>query len=846
MRTRAIWFGAIIMAAGVALAGAAGPSAHFDLPSQSLAISLKQFADQTGLQLAAMSSVVGEKKAPAVKGDFSAGEVLERLLRNSGLSYKFLDRRTVAILPAFKRNPNEEGGATSATQANLEDDIRLAQVKAAGEQGDQARKESALEEVVVTAQKRIERLQDVPVPVTALSGESLVNSNQLRLQDYYTRVPGLSVTLIGDESGPVLTIRGVTTGGATNPTVGIVVDDVPYGSSTVQGSNSTAPDIDPTDLARVEVLRGPQGTLYGAASMGGLLKFVTVDPSTDRLNGLLRAGTSSVRNSDNLGYNLSGAVNIPLSDALAIRASGFTRRDPGYIDDPVHNIADVNQGDADGGRLSALWQPSQDLSIKLSALLQDIKMGGSSQVYLQPGLGDLQQNALRGTGGFNKKVQAYNATATAKFGSIALTSVSGYSINRISTELDSTPLFGPLLGIFLPTSRFGVTGFADPAHSRTTKLTQEVRLSGPIGPRFDWLFGAFYTRESVRQGQDILAADLNTGAPIGSWFKSNIPTTFVEYAAFADLTAHVTDRFDIQIGGRQSHNKQTYASVLTGPLVPIFYAPEPLITPELHSNDNAFTYLVTPRFKLSRDLMVYARLASGYRPGGPNVGGAALSNLGLPPTYDADKTRNYEIGAKGNFIDHAVSFDASLYYIDWKRIQLLLLDPATFTSYNTNGSRAKSQGAELSFEFKPFKGLTLAAWATWNDAKLTADFPPTQGAKGSDGDRLPYSSRFSGNLSVDQEFSLPSDFTGFIGGSWSYVGDRVGIFQNTPVREIYPSYTKFDLRAGAVHDSWTVNLYINNVADQRGVLRGGRDSLVPYAFNYIQPRTVGLSLLKKF
>jgi outer membrane receptor protein involved in Fe transport len=160
----------------------------------------------------------------------------------------------------------------------------------------------------------------------------------------------------------------------------------------------TAPDIDPSELAQVEVLRGPQGTLYGASSIGGLLKYVTVDPSTDALSGRIQAGTSSVRNGAELGYSFRGSVNIPLSDTLALRASGFTRRDPGYIDDPMLNAEGVNKVTTQGGRLSALWRPSHEFSWKASALYQDSKASGSPYVDVQPGLGNLQQSDVRGTG----------------------------------------------------------------------------------------------------------------------------------------------------------------------------------------------------------------------------------------------------------------------------------------------------------------------------------------------------------------------------------------------------------------------------------------------------------------
>jgi iron complex outermembrane receptor protein len=259
------------------------------------------------------------------------------------------------------------------------------------------------------------------VPVTAIQAESLVDSNQLRIQDYYTQIPGLS--LVTDDFGaPLIAIRGLTTGAYTNPTVGITLDDVPYGSSTSLGNGAELPDIDPSDLARVEVLRGPQGTLYGASSIGGLLKFVTLDPSTDAVSGRVETDVNQVHNGDGAGYGVRGSINLPLSDSLAIRASAFTRRDPGYIDNVLTGERGVNWGDAEGGRLAALWRPSELFSIKLTALLQDSKTHGSSNVDV--GLGDLEQSEIRGIGGSETKIQAYSATFTGNLNGAVLTAIS--------------------------------------------------------------------------------------------------------------------------------------------------------------------------------------------------------------------------------------------------------------------------------------------------------------------------------------------------------------------------------------------------------------------------------------
>jgi iron complex outermembrane receptor protein len=701
---------------------------------------------------------------------------------------------------------------------------------------------TTLGELVVTAQKRQERYQDVPVPVTAISGDNLVDKNQLRLQDFYTSVPGLSVTPQASTSSQYLTIRGLTTGVvATNPTVGITVDDVPYGPSTGAGGGGAVPvpDIDPGDLARVEVLRGPQGTLYGASSLGGLLKFVTVDPSTDHISGRMQVGSSSASNGPDLGYSLRGSVNLPLSDRLAVRANGFTRQEPGYIDNVQIGQQGVNKADVSGGRLAALWKASDVVSLKLSGLYQDAKADAFSEVNVLPGLNDLQQSYLRGTGASDRKVQAYSAVVTAKLGKSDLTAVSGYNVNKFFDTNDLTYILGPF-----SQTQFGVTGSPSHEQNKTDKFTQEFRLSAPLGPRLEWLIGAFYTHESSQYTQNIFATDSSTGATVGQWATASTPATYEEYAAFGDVTFNFTDRFDVQVGGRESHIRQTFSSSAFGPLETLFVGQDTIIIPEVDAKANALTYLLTPRFRVSSDFMVYARLASGYRPGGTNAA------PGVPRQYDPDKSRNYEIGAKAELLDHKLSLDASLYHIDWKDIQLQLVDPVTFQSFITNESRAKSQGVELSVESRPLRGLTLAAWATWDNAVLTQTLPAGSAAQAASGDRLPYSSRFSGNFSLEQDLPLARSVTGFVGGAVSYVGDRQGefasSFASSAERQDLPSYTKVDLRVGAKYDAWTLNFFINNITDKRALLSGGLGTFPPFAFIESQPRTASLSLGRTF
>jgi len=826
-----------------------------NIPSEPLGSALETLAKDYDFQVLYRTEIVKDRKTQGAVGSFTSDEALTKVLSGTGLSYKYLDASTVTIVQVTavtgaavdqtETNHTQDDSKEVGKKSSLE--FRLAQATpghaaapAAVSTEASSQPTPGIQEIIVTAQKRSENLLDVPVPVTAISAQTLVDQNQLRLMDYYTRVPGLTVATGEYRDDPMLAIRGVTTGGGqANPTVGVVIDDVPFGSSTGIGGGNEVPDLDPSDLAQVEVLRGPQGTLYGASSIGGLLKYVTVDPSTDSLSGNLQAATSGVYNGAELGYSFRGAVNVPLSDTSAIRASAFTRLDPGYVDNVTTGQNGVNEAEVDGGRFSALWRPSETLSIKLSALIQDIHVYGSSDV--EPDLGDLKQSAVRGTGTYDKNTQAYSAIVSARFGTVDFTSLTGYNTNRISDAYDYSAILGPLTE-----SRFGVTGSPTFDHVKTNKFSQEFRLSTPVGQTLEWLVGAFYTHESTKWLGVSLAAVPSTGAIVGTELSSDyFPTTYEEYAAFTNLTVHFTDRFNVQLGGRESENRQSYMETITGPFDPLFFGlPSPVVQPEIHTKDDSFTYLVTPQFKFSADLMAYARLASGYRPGGPNP----ISTIfGVPNSFKPDTTRNYEIGTKGDLLGNELSFDASVYYIDWKDIQIQLAAPVTGATYFTNASSAKSQGIELTVDSRPITGLTVSAWVAWNDAVLTSSLPPNSSAYGLSGDRLPFSSHFSGNFGVEEDFPVWRNMSGLVGGSASYIGDREGFFSSSPQRQDLPGYAQINLRTGVKDDSWTVNLFANNVADKRGLLSGGLGAPInPFAFTYIQPRTIGLAVTKTF
>ena len=811
-----------------------------NIPAQGLAPALRTLAKDRDVQLVYRTELVGDHQTSGAAGDLTFEEALTQLLSGTGLTYRYLENNAITIVPI----PSDSSSTLPTSTQTGGSDTGAAVQGVPTMSQDTEQSSQILQEIIVTAEKRNERLQDVPVPVTVISAETLLQNNTPSIEDYASTVPGLNITT--DSHGlPEVSIRGITTGtGNGNPTVAIAIDDLPYGSSSALGGDSTpVPDLDPSDLAQVEVLRGPQGTLYGASSLGGLIKYVTLDPSTSDFSGRVQTDLDGVQNGDRLGYGVRGAVNVPLSDSVAIRVSGFSREEPGYIENIQNGQRAVNRIDVDGGYFAALWRPSETFSAKLSALLQDNTGHGASTA--DNSLGILQQMALPGSGTYRDSVQLYTLNLTARYDDFDLKSISGYSVHTIHDDEDASYGFGPLFESGIPGTGFngyGVSGSAFIDNVATRKFSEEIRLSSS-NRWLSSLFGVFYTREESRFAQDNYAENAANGAVVATFLTATWPTSYEEYAGFANLTFHLTNRFDVQLGGRESQNRQTYSEVDSGPYALLFEGTDPLINPQVTTKDNSFTYLVTPRYEVSQDLMLYARLTSGYRPGGPNPTCTAFD---VPCHFGPDSTRDYELGVKGQAMAETFSYDVSIYDIEWKNIQTQVLAPCNCVTIFTNAGGARSKGAELSTEWRPLSRTLVSASIALNDAVLTQAFPATSLIAAAPGDRLPNSSRFTANSSVEQTFPLADSLTGIVGGTLSYVGNRETLFVGAgQTRDQMPGYAEANLHVGLKHGSWQLNSYANNVANRRGILN---DSSVPgFPFiQYIVPRTVGLSVWKTF
>ncbi len=704
----------------------------------------------------------------------------------------------------------------------------------------QAQEPGAVEasgEIVVTAQKRVQNVQDVPISIAVVSGEELQEQGSASLVDYAGYVPGMNVSNGGTPGQTTITLRGVAPLNASQ-TVGIYLDDAPVGSSAIYNrAGAFTIDLMPYDLERIEVLKGPQGTLYGASSIGGLVKYVTVQPDTRTFK--VRAGVEGfdIKGGDGFGWGAQVMVNVPIvQDKLAVSGSFAWRSTPGWVD-TVNNAAlkDQNSYEQRGGRVALLWTPTPEFSVKLAGIWQSLDSDGNG-LYAA----DLTGERLGDGRSFNNYIPEsfdvdldyYSATIDYDFGAATLTSATTYSQVKSAQIQDASYAFGVVLP-FLPggPAEPGITPFF--LDLGVEKWTQEVRLSSPSGGRFEWLIGGFFTDETTSNSQLVRSFDM-AGNPITAYDPLAIvglPATYKEYAAFANGTFKLSEQFEITAGLRWARNEQTFRQISSGAIVP--QADDPG-----ESAESVWTFSVSPQFHLSEDAMLYGRVATGYRPGGPNV---IVPNV--PPSVDADRMTNYEIGLKADLADRMVSVDVALFWMDWTDIQVTRSFGGV--AGGANGGKATSKGIEGSLALRPAPGLTISATGSYTDATLSEDVADIGGL---DGDRLPAVPKLSGALRADYEFELGGGNKGSFGAGIRHASSRLSLVESDPLSARAKPYTSVDLNASVTFsDHWTLRAYARNLLDNkgemsRGTLTNGFNQPSFLAISPLQPRTIGVAL----
>ncbi|GFE82547.1 TonB-dependent receptor [Steroidobacter agaridevorans] len=706
-----------------------------------------------------------------------------------------------------------------------------------------------IDEIVVTAQKRSESVQDVPVSVSAFAEEQLTRVHATQLQDYAAYMPGINIANGGSPGQTSITLRGIAPVGPGS-VVGTYIDETPLGASNNYARATTfALDLMPYDIERVEVLRGPQGTLYGAGSMGGLLKYVLKEPSTDALE--FRAGVegSDVSGADDLGWAARAGVNVPLGDSVALRASYFQQNTPGYIDNVYTGKEDANELEQSGGRVSLLWRINDAASLKVNALWQQLDSDNNGTMALSL----VDTDPFRGTASFgdlgtsipneepfSKDVDYYSATLNWNLGWADFVSATSYSKTHTSQTQDASITYGSLFPILsllfeLPGAPFdeGLSKFNISLDHE--KWTQEFRLASTGEGAIQWRIGAFYTDEESENTQVVDATDIN-GVPIEGFLPyfafAQLPSQYQELAVFGDVTFKINDSFDVITGLRYAQNDQKFRQISSGAIIVTANDPG-------ESDEDVVTYAVSPRWHVTDDTMLYARVATGYRPGGPNT-----IVPGMPPAVEADELTNYELGWKSIFMDGRALLNAAVFYIDWKDIQ----QARTFGGVTglDNAGDAESQGIEVESLFSVAEGLQLGFNFSYTDATLKSTPPDLPNALDV---QLPGVPEWSGAITANYAFTAFGGREANVGGGWRYVDERYSQVVTTVDNLAYalPAYDVLDLNADVQFDSVTVRLFVKNLTDERaftggGVTTDGLNQPVRLDVAVLQPRTVGLSV----
>ncbi|MFW7267283.1 TonB-dependent receptor [Gluconacetobacter sp. Hr-1-5] len=699
----------------------------------------------------------------------------------------------------------------------------------------------ATEEITVVAQKTgRSSLMTTPMSISVVTAADLKRLAATQFSDFADTVPGLHYTTQGAGRATV-NIRGVTTGTDITPTVGFYIDDVPYGSSTAwANASSLALDAGLFDLSQIEVLRGPQGTLYGASTMGGLIDYHTSDPSLTDVKGTIRSGVSTTQGA--LGYNGGTSINIPIwRDKLAFRLSDYYYHNPGWVNDAHMGRQDVNQADTFGLRGELLFKPTENFDMRLSTYGQNIEQNGTPYVDMTlpqvgnanlPLFGSMNQYDYVKEP-FSNHFRIYSGTIHYRTPYVNITSISSWQTIRTKSVADESLFYVPLL------KSVGLDREAESFLKRTNvkKVTEELRLSSTGHHPLEWLVGGFFTKEDVSNYQYIYGySDVATDTKVTD-LSASVPTSYLELAAFGNLTYHVTPKLDLMGGIRYSYNQQSFTLREGGTL-----GGEQSLPVDTHQG--VVLYMGNIRYRFNSQMMAYGRIASGYRPGGPNsvFADPVTHETTGTPSFSADRLTSYEVGYKGAFLNRRILVDTTGYFIYWRNIQSVLYSSGV--SYIGNGGSARIFGLEGTITFNPIDGLRIIDSINLNQSQLATSALSSLG--GYAGDQLPNSPRFTNSLIVDYRFPV-FKYTGDIGATINYIGPRVAGFNYQPGAEQYRmgDYTTLGLNGGITFGKWDMQIYLHNLNNSHGIV-GAQTSLGYGQIAMLQPRTAGFNLSAAF
>jgi len=826
--------------------------------AQPLPTALTEFAHATGLQLVYVSDVLRNQASKGAPAGVSPAEALTALLDGTGLTFEFLNPRAVRIFPGAPRSQDSGGGPTrSATHSNAHP-IELEEIDVIG----QREKERAL---------ALAYVQSVPSSVSITSGADLEAQESQQLVDYAAGIPGMNVVTSGAPGQAAVIIRGILNLTDASSTA-FYIDDTPIGGTGDYGyANSLSLDLLPHDLERLEVWRGPQGTVAGADSEIGLVRYVLIKPNVSDFGALVAADISTIHGATTPGEDIWGAVNLPIvPDRLALRASIYGTYTPGYIDNLYSGARGINALRRHGGRIATLWRPSDAFSIDLNALWYRLAADSMSQVtYNKVAIVSNTGNAffVEQLGSYSdlvdstpllnpesKSLDLYSMSLHWTPASIDVRATTSFSRSVSTFAIDWTAAVGQYYPVWSGGSvpaGLAVSG----RYESLNKFSEEIHVNSAQGTRFTWMLGAFYTHENAIDNPYSGALD-NAYRPIAFFAPSlgyyRSPSTVKEQVLFGNLTWHVTTRLDLGAGIRLAHYDESLTVVAGAWNTPTSFDWG-------RSTEMDTTWMASAEYRMTPSVMLYGRVATGLQPGSSN--GQAP---GLPPTLGPESLTNYELGLKAGSSENKTFMDLSVFYVDWRDIQVSIYGGSV-----ANGAHATSRGVELTTSYAPVPNLQLGYNAAYIRCELDSVIPDASYIL--TGYQIPGVPKW--NMSGTAEYTWPlvglwrAQLGGalrWLGQQWDAAGDRwIGQQgQAAPVVQVrqqgsmpvavIPAYAVLDANAQMSKGPLTLRIFGRNLADKRAYLNRfvmlDDTTYVPVEMvnKLLQPRTLGIGVSYAF
>ncbi|MBD8679876.1 TonB-dependent receptor [Sphingomonas sp. CFBP 13720] len=720
------------------------------------------------------------------------------------------------------------------------------------------------DDIIVTATRRNTTIQQTPLAITALTGDTLTDAGVTNIADYAKFVPSLRIQDNGPGSRRV-SLRGVQAPG--EPTVGTYYDDVPVTGSVGVSSDAAGrtADFSLFDIERIEVLRGPQGTLYGSSSMGGAIRVIFNKPS-DEFEGNVEATASDVAGGG-LGYFVNGMVNVPVvSDKLAARLVLYQRESDGWIDNRFLGRDDVNDYNATGGRLSLRWSLADSSTIDAVAMYEETDANSYS---FNPQLGQYV-SAAQVLLPYKDTSQLYSLTGTTDLGGATLTSILAYQQRTSAYAADDSYY----IGTFRTPGRCAsaVNGSANAACSPTqlndfyayldglspaaiyypgtTKdLTSEVRLSSSGTNVIDWTVGGFFQDRDNRVTSSDARADRATGEiifPVQLFYRREIVDRLKQFAGFGEATYHPTPTIGLTAGIRYFDYKKSVTGFTD---IGWTLIGAPVRSPStVDTSENGTLLKFNASWEPTSNILLYGSASQGFRPGGAN------QVIGLPAEltpYQSDKLWNYEIGSKLDLFGRLLTLNLAAYQIDWDNIQVRGRTTNGAFSFLANAGAARVRGAEIEAFIRPARGLLVTVSANHVSAKLTENqVSDVVNGAGRIGDRIPDIPDWSGAISAEYTRPVAQGIDLFARGDVNYVGSFYSEFRPDNIYRVkVDEYALANLRIGAeLTDSDTgVYLFVNNLFNAYAINRASNGS-TPNSFSATAaaPRTIGINIRRRF